>query len=76
MSRTACIREGKETWVFRPDAANAALKMADSELGLLREHRKSEFDNLSDLELMQLLQQPARALLEDATAAERPVPAG
>jgi hypothetical protein len=63
-------QEGKQTYVYRGDVANRAIQLAGIELGMFVErkeitHTRSNLDHLSDLELVQLVQQEAQALLED-----------
>ena len=60
-----------EVYVYRGDVANRALQMIGSELGLFTEKRETthkrdnKLSQLSDLELVELLQQEAQPLLED-----------
>ena len=60
--------EGKEFYVYRGDVANTAIKMAGSELNLFADRKsithRTEFDDLSDLELVQKLRDEAQLLLE------------
>jgi hypothetical protein len=61
--------EGKEVYVYRGDVANAAIRMAGSELGLFTErkeitHKNRDLDQLSDVELVQVLAKEAQELLE------------
>jgi hypothetical protein len=69
--------EGKEVYVYRGDVANNALKMAGQEIGLFRDKaevtHRTQFDDLSDVELVRRLQQEATLLLEhhEREAAEK-----
>jgi hypothetical protein len=60
--------EGKEVYVYRGDVANTAIKMAGSELNLFTEKKaiahRTNFDDLSDLELVQKVRDEAQVLLE------------
>jgi hypothetical protein len=60
---------GEEVYLYRGDVANAAIRMAGSELGLFTErkeitHKNSDLDQLSDVELVQVLAKEAQELLE------------
>ena len=60
---------GEEIYLYRGDVANTAIKMAGSELGLFTErkeitHKNSDLDQLSDVELVQVLAKEAQELLE------------
>ena len=61
--------EGREVYVYRGDVANRAIQLAGIELQMFTERKEikclTEFDEMSDVELVQLLEQEARALLED-----------
>ena len=60
--------EGKEVYVYCGDVANTAIKMAGSELNLFTEKKtiahRTNFDDLSDLELVQKVRDEAQVLLE------------
>ena len=60
--------EGKLVYVYRGDVANNALKLAGNELGLFVEKaevtHKREFDELSDLQIVEEIQREAQLLLE------------
>ena len=60
--------EGKLVYVYRGDVANNALKLAGNELGLFVEKaevtHKREFDDLSDLQIVEEIQREAQLLLE------------
>jgi hypothetical protein len=60
--------EGKEVYVYRGDVANTAIKMAGSELNLFTGKKaiahRTNFDDLSDLELVQKVRDEAQWLLE------------
>jgi hypothetical protein len=60
--------EGKEVYVYRGDVANNALRLAGNELGLFigkaEVTHRSRYDDLTDLELVKMLQQEATLLLE------------
>jgi hypothetical protein len=66
--------EGKECYVYRGDVANRALQLIGIEMGMFTEKREiknvEEFSKLSDLELVQLLEREARALLEDHSSGD------
>jgi hypothetical protein len=60
---------GEEIYLYRGDVANTAIKMAGSELGLFTErkeitHKNRDLDQLSDVELVQVLAKEAQELLE------------
>ena len=63
--------------MYRPDAANTALKMAGQEIGLFRDKaeitHRTQYDDLSDVELARRLQEEATLLLEhhEREAAEK-----
>ena len=61
--------DGQEVYIYRGDVANKAIQLAGIELGMFVEkknitHTASNLDNLSDLELVKLVQQEALELLE------------
>ena len=60
--------EGKLVYVYRGDVANNALKLAGNELGLFVEKaqvtHKREFEDLSDLQIVEEIQREAQLLLE------------
>lgn len=62
----------KEVFVYRGDVANGAIKMLGSELGLFIERKEikhlTEFDDLSDEELLLELSAEAQKLLEHSPA--------
>jgi hypothetical protein len=59
--------EGRECFVFRGDVANRVLQLLGLEQNMFTEKREvrqvEEFSKLSDLELVQLLEQEAKKLL-------------
>ena len=69
--------EGKEVYVYRGDVANTAIKMAGSELNLFIEKKaiahRTNFDDLSDLELVQKVRDEAQLLLEHHEREQREV---
>ena len=64
--------EGKEIYVYRGDVANNALKMAGQEIGLFRDKaeitHRTQYDDLSDVELVRMMQEEATLLLEHVKA--------
>jgi hypothetical protein len=62
----------KEVYVYKPEAANAALKMLSAELGLFIERKDirvtTDYDNMSDEELARRMQESARLILEASKA--------
>ena len=62
-------KEGLETFVYRGDVANNALKTAGQELGLFLEktevsHRYAKYDELTEAELIRQIRDEAQLLLE------------
>jgi hypothetical protein len=62
-------KEGWETFIYRGDVANNALKMAGQEIGLFTEkseisHRRSRYDDLSDADIVRQIRDEAQLLLE------------
>jgi len=62
-------KEGLETFVYRGDVANNALKMAGQEIGLFLEkseasHRYAKYDELTEAELLRQIRDEAQLLLE------------
>ena len=62
-------KEGVETYVYRGDVANNALKMAGQEIGLFAEkaevsHRNAKYDELTEAELIRQIRDEAQLLLE------------
>ena len=60
--------ETRQVYVYRGDVANRAIQMAGLELGMFTErkeikHLSSEFEKMSDLEIVQMLEAEARRLL-------------
>ena len=61
-------KEGLETFVYRGDVANNALKTAGQELGLFLEkrevsHRYAKYDELTEAELIRQIRDEAQLLL-------------
>jgi hypothetical protein len=58
--------EGKEVYVYRGDVANRAIQLAGIEVGLFTQKSeiRDDLDKLSNVELAQVLQREATALLE------------
>ena len=60
--------EGKDIYVYRGDVANNALKMAGQEIGLFTDKseitHRTNYDDLSDFELVRMLQEEATLLLQ------------
>jgi hypothetical protein len=69
--------EGKEFYVYRGDVANTAIKMAGSEVNLFTEKKtiahRTNFDDLSDLELVQKVRDEAQLLLEHHEREQREI---
>ena len=62
-------KEGLETFVYRGDVANNALKLAGNEIGMFTEkseisHRRSRNDDLSDADIVRQIRDEAQLLLE------------
>ena len=62
-------KEGVETYLYRGDVANNALKMAGQEIGLFAEkaevsHRNAKYDELTEAELIRQIRDEAQLLLE------------
>ena len=62
-------KEGWETFIYRGDVANNALKMAGQEIGLFTEksevsHRCAKYDELTEAELIRQIRDEAQLLLE------------
>ena len=59
---------GEEVYVYRGDVANNALKMAGQEIGLFCDKseitRRTQYDDVSDAELIRMLQKEAKLLLQ------------
>ena len=62
-------KEGLETYVYRGDVVNNALKMAGQEIGLVQDkaeitHRTARYDDFSKPDIVRLLRDEAQLLLE------------
>ena len=62
--------EGKEMYVYRGDVVNRAIQLAGLECGMFTERKEfphvlSEFDKMSDLEMVQTLVREGQKLLDD-----------
>ena len=62
-------KEGLETFVYRGDVANNALKLAGNEIGMFTNksevsHRRNRYDDLSDTNIVRMLRDEAQLLLE------------
>ena len=62
-------KEGVETYLYRGDVANNALKMAGQEIGLFAEkaevsHRNAKYDEFTEAELIRQIRDEAQLLLE------------
>jgi len=67
--------DGIEVFVYRGDVANRVLQMLGSALDLFVErkeikHSLGDYDKYSDAQLVEILQQEAKALLEDHSSAK------